>query len=88
MQIVRENMNPKEIKSGMKGILLRPPGVKTYFRVYKDDGTFIDYNIAHSDLEIGIMDNEGDAYIYETPQGMVIDHSPQTLGLNETEKDE
>lgn len=50
----------------MKGFLLRSFGGKTFFRVYDEDGSFIDYDIAHRDLKIEILAGS-DAYVYEHP---------------------
>lgn len=47
------------------------------FRVYNQDGTFVDYDIAHSNMQIKIIDN--DAWFYNQE---LIDHSPTTLGIN------
>jgi len=52
------------------------------FRTYNEDGSFIDYEICHSDLEIQIL--EKDAYIYSRDGNYCIDYSPKTLG---TEKE-
>ena len=79
-----KNMNPQKITT-LEGILCRSVKNRMFFRVYNNDGTFTDYDIAHSDLKIQILGTDGDAFIYETSEGMVIDHSPQTLGLNEFE---
>lgn len=46
-------------------------------------GTFADYDIRHSDLFFEIQDE--DAYLYEQDDKLWLDHSPQTLGIdNET----
>jgi len=45
---------------------------------YKEDGSFIDYEICHSDLEIQILDK--DAYIYARDGKYCIDYSPKTMG--------
>lgn len=56
-------------------------------RVYKKDAqhSFVDYDIATSDLFFTI--NDEDAYFYESDSGSVkrawIDHSSQTLGLQQ-----
>ena len=47
------------------------------FRVYAD-GTFIDYDIKHSDLVVTIDDK--DANFYQNCERSFIDHSPETLG--------
>lgn len=52
---------------------------KFFFRTYNQDGTFNDYEIRHSDLEIQIVDS--DAYIYNRNGNLCIDHGPKTLGI-------
>ena len=51
----------KEIKTtpaaGTKGILIRSLGDKVYFRVYQENGDFVDYDIYHHDLSITIDDD-------------------------------
>ena len=65
---------------GKKGFLIWCGGEKYVFRIYDKDGTFIDYDLMHSDCEIIINDDDG--YLYTDPQGNSLDHSPETLGLN------
>ena len=74
----------KTIKSanGMTGcLILTFDGEYEYMiRFYHDDGTFDDCDIAHSDMMFKILDE--DAYLYEDETGRKwIDHSPETLGL-------
>lgn len=63
------------------GHLLRTfdPSNQIVFRVYNNDGTFIDYDIHHCDLHITI--NDKDAYFYSSDGLDRLDHSPETLGL-------
>ncbi len=49
------NMKPKRIQS-LKGFLCKSLENKFFFRTYNEDGTYIDYEICHSDLEIQILD--------------------------------
>jgi hypothetical protein len=65
--------------NNLKGFLCRSIDKQYFFRTYNPDGTFTDYELYHSDLEIQILDS--DAYIYEKNGEYYIDHSPQTLGL-------
>lgn len=62
---------------GTKGVLIRDLD-DFIFRVYNQDETFIDYDIAHSDMMIEIVDT--DAWFYDEK---FIDHSPKTLGLDD-----
>ena len=74
-------MKPERIEN-LKGFLCRSFDDKYFFRTYNEDGTFSDYKLCHSDLEIQILDT--DAYIYNRNEEFCIDHSPKTLGI-ETE---
>ncbi len=74
-------MMPKKIQN-LRGFLCKSFEDKFFFRTYNEDGSFIDYEICHSDLEIQILDK--DAYIYSRDGNYCIDYSPKTLG---TEKE-
>ena len=52
---------------------------KIMFRVYADDGTFVDYDIMHSDLFVRITDS--DSAFYEKDGKVWLDHAPETLGI-------
>lgn len=78
-------MKPQKINN-LKGILCRSFDSRYFFRTYNEDGTFTDYELRHSDLEIEISDS--DAYIYERNGELCIDHSPRTLGLEEEKYDD
>ena len=68
-----ENCIQKPAK-GMKGIILYTFNNQYVFRVYKEDHTFIDYDILHCDLDITI--DSDDAVLYEFEDGRaVLDHS-------------
>ena len=69
-----------EPAKGKKGFLIGCGGERYVFRIYDKDGTFIDYDLRHSDCEIIINDDDG--YLYTDPLGNSLDHSPETLGLN------
>jgi hypothetical protein len=70
-------MKPKRIQN-LKGFLCKSLEDKFFFRTYNEDGTYIDYEICHSDLEIQILDP--DAYAYDKDGNYYIDYSPKTLG--------
>jgi len=59
-------------------LIWSPVDNKYLFRVYTDSGEFTDYDIAHTDLQVMIVDD--DACFYDTSS--LLDHSPQTLGLD------
>ena len=71
-------MKPERIEN-LKGFLCRSFDDKYFFRTYNEDGTFSDYKLCHSDLEIQILDT--DAYIYNRKGALCIDHSPKTLSI-------
>jgi hypothetical protein len=76
--IPQKKMKPEKI-TNQRGFLCRSMDGKTFFRTYNADGSFRDFDIAHHDLEIEIVDS--DAYIYRTGETLVIDHGPDTLGI-------
>ena len=62
-----------ESAKGLKGILIRV-GDSHVFRVYREDYTFLDYDILHHDLEIQIL--ESDATLYRSEFGNYLDYPP------------
>jgi hypothetical protein len=75
-----ENCTQRPAK-GQKGYLLYTMNKEYVFRVYKEDNTFIDYDILHCDLELTINDN--DATFYEFDNGRsILDHSYEIAGEN------
>ena len=62
-----------ESAKGLKGILIRV-GDSHVFRVYREDYTFLDYDILHHDLEIQIL--ESDATLYRSELGNYLDYAP------------
>ena len=68
-----ENCKVKPAK-GTKGMLLYTMNNEYVFRVYKEDHTFIDYDILHCDLDVTI--DSDDATFYEFEDGRnILDHS-------------
>jgi hypothetical protein len=68
---------------GAKGFICRGAvDRKEFFRVYESDGTFIDYDLNHDDLEVTIS-TEAQASFYRNSRGNVLDHSPEVLGLDD-----
>ena len=67
--------------NGISGCLIHLFDGNYALRVYDEqDGTFIDYNLLHSDLLITI--NDEDACLYTHDDGNTyLDHSPETLGI-------
>ena len=68
---------------GIKGFLLDSFDGNYYFRVYSENKSFKDYLLRHCDLEITI--NDEDAVLYEKENGdLTLDHSSETLGIEES----
>jgi hypothetical protein len=65
--------------NGVSGHLLRLGTGDVVFRVYDQDHNFVDYDLAHHDLEVTIHD--ADAFFYRDEYQDVLDHAPATLGL-------
>ena len=67
---------------GVKGFILRDFYTKSvFFRVYNKDHTFVDYDIAHNDLEVTINDESASLYRTEAnPESGVIDYTSKILG--------
>lgn len=70
------------MSEGPTGFLLMTPGERRpFFRQYAEDGSFVDYVIRHSDLEIRIL---GEHHLGVDKNGTpVLDHSPEVLGHDE-----
>ena len=74
-------MNNIQEATGTEGHLIYTASGDFMFRVYNPDWTFTDYKILHSDLLLKITDP--DAAFYREQDGTpVLDHHPDTLGLN------
>ena len=81
-------MTPKtSLARGTRGFLLRSFDdtgcLRYFFRVYRADHSFHDYELIHSDLEIEIVDEEATFYDTENGRDARLDHSPRTLGREE-----
>jgi nitrogen regulatory protein PII-like uncharacterized protein len=64
---------------GVTGFILVSLG-KVYFRVYDQNHKFVDYELAHTDLEVTIH-ADCDAAFYEHEHMNILDHTTETLGL-------
>ena len=53
-------------------------------RVYHTDSDFTDYTIRHDDLEV-IIASDAMASFYKIGQYLILDHSPEVLGLEKAE---
>lgn len=69
---------------GTKGFIMRStnPG-EHFFRVYDNDGGFIDYDIMHYDMEVQIL--EDSAVLVKTSDSNYIDYSAKVLGYVDEE---
>jgi hypothetical protein len=78
-------MDTNKSAEGVTGHLINIAGTEKYvFRVYKNNHSFTDYELFHSDLEIKIVDKDAHLYHYENLEGLgelnSLDHAPSTLG--------
>lgn len=67
--------------AGMRGVLCRSTDGEYFFRIYRGSGRFTDYELRHSDLTVTIAEDE-EATFYRVGKNAILDHSPETLGLN------
>ena len=72
--------------NGVQGFLLRSIDGSFFFRVYSENKDFIDYEILHNDLEVTITPDALAAF-YKFKDRMILDHSPQVLGLAKAKND-
>jgi hypothetical protein len=68
---------------GVNGVLIRS-GSAFLFRVYRNDGTFKDYEICHDDLSVTI-DSDELASFYSDGEHHILDHSPEVFGLKKVD---
>ena len=68
-----ENCKQKPAK-GTKGMLLYTMNNEYVFRVYKEDHSFIDYDILHCDLDVTIDSDDATFYDFEDGRS-ILDHS-------------
>lgn len=66
---------------GASGVLCRSAVDGPYFfRVYRPDGSFVDFDMRHDDLAVTIAPSAM-ASFYERGTARILDHSPAVLGL-------
>jgi hypothetical protein len=77
---------PAEVKpaAGAQGTIIRTFDGALMFRVYHDRARFTDYEIRHDDLSVTI-DTDALAAFYAVGERVVLDHSPEVLGLERVE---
>jgi len=72
--------------NGAKGMLLRTNSPeKFFFRVYRGDGTFDDYQIQHDDLSVMIDENALASFYENEASDKFLDHSPNVFGWETTQ---
>ena len=87
-QAIKPDPAPAPVKitsaNGVTGMMLSlHDGEGTVvFRVYDAEHNFTDYLLNHSDLRVTIQDEDAFFYQSEDPEGVSLDHSPATLGLD------
>ena len=67
--------------NGVEGFLIRHFDGQYRFRVYRAGFDFTDYELLHSDLCVTIKDE--DATFYSDNERNILDHSAETLGVEE-----
>ena len=65
---------------GVSGVLIKDAGGNFVFRVNGKENEFADYDIRHNELSVTIAEDELAAF-YKLDDRLVLDHSPQVLGL-------
>ncbi len=68
--------------AGVSGVLIKDVAGNFVFRVYGKEGEFTDYDIRHNELAVTIAEDELAAF-YQVDDRLVLDHSPQVLGLED-----
>ncbi len=66
---------------GVTGFLCKSVDGEFFFRVYKENGEFDDYDIRHDDLQVTIS-TDALATFYQIGDDKILDHSPSVLGLD------
>jgi hypothetical protein len=72
--------------SGVRGFILRDIDGSFFFRVYHKNKDFTDYELLHDDLEV-VITPDAFAAFYKLKDRMILDHSPQVLGLKQSKND-
>ena len=66
--------------AAVSGILCRTVDGNYFFRIYRKDGEFNDYDLRHSDLSVTIDSDELASFYEGENQVKFLDHSSQVLG--------
>ena len=73
-------MNTSKPAQGQRGFLIRGMDGQIWFRQYDPEGEFVDYDIAHYDCEIEIVDDS--AELVRNAQGDYLDYTQEALGID------
>ena len=69
----------EELAIGTRGFLIRGMGDEMWFRVYKPDHSFIDYEITHHDCEVVIIDPS--AALIKGEAGDFLDYTTESMRI-------
>lgn len=72
-------MNQRKPAQGQRGFLIRGMNGEIWFRQYDADHNFVDYDIAHHDCEIEIVDSS--AELIRNDRGDYLDYSDESMGI-------
>jgi len=65
---------------GQRGCLIRGLGDEIWFRVYRPDKSFTDYDITHHDCEIVIIDPS--AALIHNDAGEFLDYTAESMAIS------
>jgi len=82
--ILRPMKNSKPAR-GQRGLLIRGMDGQIWFRQYDELGNFVDYDIAHYDCEIEIVDSS--AELIRNERGDFLDYTKEALGIDNEPND-
>ena len=74
-------MSTSKPAQGQRGFLIRGIDGTMWFRQYSADHTFVDYDIAHHDCEIEIVDDS--AELVRNDRGDFLDYTNEALGIDQ-----
>jgi hypothetical protein len=64
---------------GCRGYLIRGTDDSVFFRIYKEDHSFVDYELSHHDCEIEILDDS--AALITTKTGCYLDYTSASMNI-------
>jgi hypothetical protein len=76
----RTKMNKQEIPAqGQRGILISGFGGGVFFRQYREDHSFVDYEVTNYDVEIEILDPH--AALIRNERGDFLDYTAESMNV-------